>query len=226
MSLVHAASLAATVDAVGEALFFDLSTTKSDRIEAARWIAARQGLPRAYAGMFAPTDADFRNGLRLFTGETITTRAGVGHMLGEEACRALLLLGGRDAAVRGALDRATASILARLNADGGPHRGTYCCGRCSVSLWRHLAAGGVDRAERRLAEGLAILKARRLDGGRWRTFPFDYTLLALAEIDLPQAIEEMRHAAPVLERRLRRTGKPDRFSRRRRALAERVLARC
>ena len=44
-------------------------------------------------------------------------------------------------------------------------------------------------------------------------------------MDLPGAIGEMRHAAPVLERSLKRAARDGTHAARRRALAERVLAR-
>jgi hypothetical protein len=61
--------------------------------------------------------------------------------------------------------------------------------------------------------------------GRWRRFPFYYTLLALTEIPGPGAVSEIRYAAPGLERMLGRRGGKDRYGQRRRAIAERVLAR-
>ena len=78
----------------------------------------------------------------------------------------------------------------------------------------------------RLAIGLKILKAHRNGAGRYRRFPLHYTMLALAEMDLPAALEEMRYAAPALERSLKRSGADDKFTERRALLAERVLARC
>jgi hypothetical protein len=165
--------------------------------------------------------------VRLFTGDAVTSRVGARHILGEEACRALKLLGVDDPAVRAALSRASEGFLVRLReAEAGPYaRGTYCCCRCSVALWRHLAAGGLDENEPRLAAGLKVLKSRRQDGG-WRAFPLHYALLTLSEIDTPQAVEEMRHVAPALQRALKRKVRDDKFAPRRRALAERILARC
>lgn len=228
MALLHTSSLAATIDAVNEATFFGKMPPKPERREAARWIASRQGLPGSYAGMFAPTEKDRAAGLRLFTGERIDTDAGVGHILGEEACRALLVLDVDDPMVREALSRAGQGILGRMNKAYGVNHGggTYCCGKCSVSLWRHLAAGGLDHRERRLTNGLASLKGRRDGQGRWRVFPFHYTLLALSEIDLPAARAEMQYAAPVCERLVNRKPSADKFARRRRTLAERVLEMC
>ena len=53
MRLVKPSSLAATLDAVNESLFFGRRLTKADRRAAARWIAGRQSLPGSYAGVTA-----------------------------------------------------------------------------------------------------------------------------------------------------------------------------
>jgi hypothetical protein len=227
MKLVHSGSLAATVDAVNEAAFLDRAITKTERVQAARFIASRQGLPGSYANMFALVPGEPTKGLRLFTGERVTTRVGTVHILGEEACRALALLDVDDDPIRKALARARAGILERLlTYDSRYTFGTFCCAKCSVGLWRNLVAGGLKGGEARLAAGLKVLKADRADGGRWRRFPFHYTLLALAETDLPAAIAEMRYAAPALERSLNHAAADDKYGERRALLAERVLARC
>ena len=235
MGLVHPDSLAETADAVGDALFRGRPIALAERRRAAHWIAARQGQPGAYAGMFAPTRRDFERGIRLFTGERVATRAGTAHVLGEEACRALILLNVTAPEVRRALEAASGSMSARLQASrrrevdaGRPFLGQYCCGTCTAALWRHLAAGGLGQSdpEAWLAAGLAALKDLRDGRGRWGRFPFHYTCLALAEIGLPAAVEERRYAAPVLERLLKRAPRTDRLDARRRAVAERVLAAC
>jgi hypothetical protein len=83
----------------------------------------------------------------------------------------------------------------------------------------------MTRKRARLSGGVNYLRERRDGKGRWRRFPFYYTLLALVEIPGTHAAEEIRYASPVLERMLRRSGRGDRFQRRRRAIAERALAR-
>ena len=233
MDILNQDSLAETLDAVNEALLQGRPPAKSQRAKTAKWLASRQGLPGSYAGMFAPTDADRANGIRLFTGERITTRAATGHILGEETCRALILLDVDSPGVRSALELATEGMTERLNEakawDAWRQRpGEYCCGPCTCSLWRHFAAGGLRGAdpERWLAAGIKSLKKLRLKNSRWQRFPYHYTLLALSEIELPQAIAELRHAAPSIERLLRRKPKDDPYATRRRVLAERILGRC
>jgi hypothetical protein len=186
--------------------------------------------------MFAPTDLDWSRDLRLYTGERITTRAGRAHVLSEEACRALRLLDVDTRAVRDALGEAQLSLLPHLEQseawqkeNRGRFRGEFCCGTCSVALWRNLAAGSFEEIDpgRWLAAGMRTLKETRDDRGGWGRYPFWYTCLALEEIDPPGAAAERRHAAPRLERVLRRRPKPDdRDDARRRALAGRILERC
>ncbi|HUK83455.1 MAG TPA: hypothetical protein VLZ12_12590 [Verrucomicrobiae bacterium] len=223
MNLVNHNSLGATLDAVTEAFFLDRKLSPAQRTRVAKWIASRQGLPGSYANMFAPTARDFRTGYRVFTGEKVTSRAATAHILGEEACRALSLLDVLVAEARVARRRAAEGMQARL---GRSNSGTYCCGTCSVSLWRNLAAGGLPNAKRRLLAGLNALRRNRLGNGRWRRFPFFYTLLALEELGLPAALAELRYAAPACERCLKRTANGSPFTNRRRLLLQRVLEKC
>ena len=228
MKLVNINSLAETLDTINEAFFHGHQLSKAQREEAAKWIASRRGKPGSYACMFAPTDRDFKKGVKVFTGEAVRSNAATGHILGEEACRALILLNVSDAAVKDALNRANLGMLKRLKEYETQWKvhGTYCCGICSASYWRNIVVGGLDKNEQRLAAGMKKLKSYRLGNGQWRRFPFFYTLLALNEIELKSAIAEMRYAAPVCERYLKRTRSGNKYSQRRRDLAERILARC
>ena len=225
MKILYPTSLAATIDAINDAFFFSRPIAAGQKREAARWIAGRVMQGGSYYGMPAPTKKDLTEEFRVFTGERITTRVGKAHILGEEACRVMILLGGRDRSVREAIEAATAVMVPRLQYDQRP--GWYCCGKCSCAMWRHLAVGGLDKTERRLAAAVKALKANRDGQGKWKVFPFYYALLALCEIDLPAAVTEMRYASSACEKLLsRRTARDDKYTQRRRALAERVLARC
>jgi len=219
MKVLSKRSLAATVDSVNDALFLGRAIPAGEKLRVARWLASRQRVKHSYAGLPAPTDADLK-GIKLFTGEPVTTGAGTCHILGEEALRIMLLLGAKDAAVREGIRRANISMIARINR---PDAGGYCCGKCSVAYWRTLLAGGLDNQEARLANGLKSLKKYRDGKGRWGHYPFYYALLALSEMDSKEAIAEIRYAAPILGRM---RGGDDVYALRRRQLAERVLARC
>jgi len=224
--LIKRTSLSQTIDLVNAAHFDGRALTAAERGEAARWIAARQGLPRSYAGTFAGYPAEQSAGIVLFTGERITS-ASARHILGEEASRALRLLRARDTGVTRALEAADDGLMRCLERaaerQGTSNPGLFCCGKCSVGLWRNVLAGGLDRREERLQRGALHLHSVR-DGERgWRKFPFWYTVLALSEMDSGPAKAELKHAAPVLERAASRAVPSAQYARRRHQLATRVL---
>ena len=228
MKILHPSSLAVTLDVLNEVFFMGHSLSNAERTGVARWIAARQGLEGAYRGMIAPTSLDLKRGIRLFTGEKVVSGAAIGHILGEEASRALILLDGSLPVAREALKKSNRGMMRALMSCETPKsvRGFYCCGACTAALWRHLAVGGLKQSKRRLNAGLKVLKRYRDGNGKWRRFPFYYTLLALSEIDDKRAIDEMRYVAPVCERLLGRYKANNKLAVRRRMLLQRILAQC
>jgi hypothetical protein len=225
-AMLDSKSLMQTVNAVNDAFFFNERIPSKTRDGLARWIAGRQGLSGSYSNMFAPTDSDMKRGVRLFTGEALGPSASLRHVSGEEACRALVLLGSRAKDVTSALERATAGLLQALERAKAKERKMFCCGTCDPALWRHITAGAPKGSEEWLVRGLAALKSHRAPTGEWHRFPFYYTLLALSEIDLPQASQEIRYAAEACEAHLPRLKGSTVVHRRRRTLIERVLSKC
>jgi len=225
--LIDSTSLSETVDAVHAAHFEGRPLDAAERRDTARWIAARQGLAGAYAETFAGFPAERSKGIALFTGERITS-ASARHILGEEASRALRVLAVRDPVVTGALAAADEGLLRSLARAAADPRttnpGLFCCGKCSVGLWRNLLAGGLDRRDERLRRGASHLRSARDREHGWKRFPFWYTVLALSEMDSRDAKAELTHAAPALERAAARSASTL-YACRRRNLAERVLKR-
>lgn len=226
--LIDPASLSRTVDAINAAAFDGVVLSATSRRDTAKWIAARQGLPGAYAGTFAGFPAERQKGIVLFTGERITS-ASARHILGEETCRALRFLGVSDSASASALARADDGLMRCLERAAQDPRhanpGVFCCGKCTVGLWRNLLSGGLDRQDERLRRGVGYLRSMRDGEGEWRRFPFWYTVLALTEIDAPQASRELKYAATSLELAAARLKNPATSARRRHELAKRALAR-
>ena len=224
--LIHRDSLSRTVDAINAALFDGRALSAADRSRTARWIAARHELPGSYAGTFAGFPAERSRGIVLFTGERIAS-ASARHILGEEASRALRLLRVRDRGVARALDAADNGLMRCLaRAAEDPHKqnpGLFCCGKCSVGLWRNLLSGGLSRREERLRRGALHLRSVRDGEHGWRKFPFWYTVLALSEMDTSEAKAELKYAAPALERTATRPAASAVYARRRQALAARTL---
>ncbi len=206
MKFISNSSLSETLDSVSDALFWSKPISANDRLSVAKWLAARQGLPGSYAKMFAPTPNEIQNGIKVFTGEKIVSGAAIRHILGEEACRILSILGVGDARVKDAHARAIDGIAERfvLAEDKGYDIGTYCCGKCSVSYWRNLLVTKIPKKEERIEKGMRELKKRRVGDGNWRAFPFYYTSLALVEIGTEFAKAEMRYAAQKWEKHIGR----------------------
>jgi hypothetical protein len=229
MVILNTKSLATTLNNLSEAWFYRQAIPKTQRMQISSWLAERQGLPGSYANMFAPMETEFQNGITLYTGEKVRTKAATAHVLGEETCRALILLNTNTAGTKKALAQATQGMLERMKRESDDrwyNSGMYCCGTCSASMWRHLAVGGLDKNEHRLIEGLKALKAHRTSNGKWKRFPFYYTLLTLTEIDLPAVKAEKQYAAAACERILKRPAKDDTLRRRRHDLARRILETC
>ena len=224
--LINRTSLSQTVDAINAAQFEGRALTVTERYQVARWIAARQGLSGAYGGTFAGFPSERSRGIVLFTGERIAS-ASARHILGEEASRALRLLRVRDGSVTRALEAADDGLM-RCLARGAedprkPNPGLYCCGKCSVGLWRNLLSGGLSRREERLRQGALHLGSVRDGEHGWRKFPFWYTVLGLSEMDMTEAKAELQYAAPALERTASRPVASAVYARRRQELAARVL---
>lgn len=75
----------------------------------------------------------------------------------------------------------------------------------------------------RLSQGVRSLRARRDGTGKWQGFPFWYATLALCEMDVPEATNELKYAAPLLQRTLRRAPAASVYAQRRHELARRAL---
>jgi hypothetical protein len=227
MKLLLKNSLAETVDAINEALFFGKDIPPEQTKEISLWLASRQGAPGSYWGMIAPTPKDFKTGIKVFTGEPVTTRAGTSHILGEESSKILLRLGVKNKAVLNALDKSNKGFETAMKraVAAGYYDGSYCCGKCTAAFWQNLAAGGLKYQERRLDKGMEYLYKFRDGKGRWRRMPFYYTLLALNDIDSPLAKKELEYTAPGLEKLLKRFNDKDKYGKRRKKLVEQILAK-
>jgi len=220
-------SLSRTIDRANAAAFHGELPTKKQAAEAIAFIASRFGVDNAYAGTFGVTREDERARLHTFTGEPLTSRASLRHIHAEEACRALILLQRVTKRPIPELTSASDKLLAcfaRAEAGGKPE-GTYCCGPCTVALWRHMAQGGLGAYARKLDQGLKVLAAHRSGSKGWRRFPFFYTLSVLAEVDLPSARKEARLLLPECERRLPTLRGGSETGKRRALVLTRVLER-
>lgn len=238
MSFVDSGSLANTADQVNRAHFFGEKITKRDAKEASKWIVSRywQAIPErirnsatpdprwaAIPKIFNLTDADRRKKPKTFTGEALAN-ASLRMVHSREATRALFILGtvlgepAPEALSHCESVRGTADHLKEHGAS------LFCCGPCTVSVWRLAGIGAPVAADHALDHLLSALSKHRDGKGAWGRFPYFYTLLALLELDHPQAIAELEYALPGCERKRKALKPGDAIAARRIAILERVLA--
>lgn len=224
-SIPHPHSLSITLDRINERHFLGDTFDRTEAERTLDWLAGRFGDDSAYAGTFGITEQDSRSKLYTFTGERLQS-ASLRHIHAEETCRAIILLNRRVG--RGQLpelESATSMLFgcfAQAHAKGRQY-GTFCCGPCTVSLWRHMAVGGLGDYARYLDEGVGVLMSQRDGAGAWRRFPFYYTLLALSEVDTPNSRRAVSYALPECERRLHTIRRNTPFGTRRYRLLSRIL---
>lgn len=205
-------SLQETLWRLEEARYGFKSKSDADVGEALDWILSRQGLPESYRNhMFAPTEQDFRQGLQSPTGEQIRTRAALMHILGEEALRASIIWGYKSSpTVKKALKGFD------LIHEAAHINGRYCCYNCTIAFLRTLTVVKPKNWDETLNRGLNRIRKARTDNGRWKGYPFYYTLMMLSELDVPSAFDELKHARKAAEKQLNRYTGKDRTSRFRR----------
>lgn len=224
MSLLNKSSLYKTVDNVNEALFYRKTISKKEAKEIIRWISGRLDTEYSYNHSYGLTKYDMNHPAYTFTGEKIEC-ASKRHIMAEESCRVMHKLSEITGEKIPSLENTTrvfSKMLDEYRSYGKPE-GTFCCGPCTIGLWRHMNAGGLKKHQRTLPDGIFALHSSRDEAGKWGRYPFYYTLLALSEIDEPEALKEINYAMPACERALKRLNNNSKFTKRRRDLLLRIM---
>jgi hypothetical protein len=220
MKILNPDSLVKTVDNFNEASCYDIDWLV-EAGDLADWISKRLGKEGGYLGSFAMTESDWEMEFRLFTGERIITKAGRAHVIAEEASRVLRIIEEET----GVEIRLSLRIFENIKSQT-LETGDYCCGTCSVSLWRYMNSGGFGEYSKIYSTGLRNLAVYRSEKGGWRRYPFYYTMLALWESKDPISRQEINFQRSTCLRRLRflanRT--TDKYSKRKLDLLGRVVA--
>lgn len=224
MSLLNRSSLYKTVDNVNEALFYGKKITKATAKEIVSWISSRLDTEYSYNKSYGLTGKDMRSDVFTFTGERLFS-ASMRHIMAEESARVVLQLSKIAGLKPASLKSTDEQFYKMLKAsdEAGKPAGTFCCGACTIGLWRYLNAGGLPQYQQYFSDGLQALHSNRDETGKWRRFPFYYTLLALSEIDDPLAMKEINYALPECERALKRLRQGNKFSNRKRDLLLRLM---
>ncbi len=226
MVYINPNSLYKTLDNLNQNFLEGKTLTPQEKKQISEWIASRHGKDGAYAKLlFAPTPEDFR-GIRLFTGDKLSSKASIAHILGEESLRALFLMNVNDEKIKKTAKDAGAGftrMLKKVYKQGYYTEGVFCCGKCTAAYWRNISAEGVKKNKKILEGGIRYLKLHRDGKGKWKRFPFFYTLLALIDIDLPSAREELKYASGICRKYALRKDNDDIYMKRKKEIARRVM---
>ncbi|NJD60604.1 MAG: hypothetical protein C3F13_17655 [Anaerolineales bacterium] len=197
MSLIHPISLNATIDACSEEFFYGKPIPVPLRKDLAAMLINRQILSGSNSGFFIPFAAEPKDQIRMFTGETLHTELASRHLPLIEATRLLVLLAVENEAshksTQLANQRMSRMCYSRFCSSGE-------CRALTVAYMRYMIVQDTPEANERLSQFLEHLKAQRDGKGRWRGFPYHYTLLMLSELSEPLARSELKYAHPILEK--------------------------
>ena len=220
--LVEEASLAGTIDTVNVCMAEGEPLLPAEREEVVEWLLVRQVVSGRNSGMFTPFPGEYKAGVHLFTGERLRTRIAARNVLTLEAARILSALAGTRADVRNALSRTSMAMGHACFAV------SHCvigeCAHSSIAFMRSAASDRSGDHRKWIEDHLHVIREHRGGKGRWRRFPFYYTLLALLEVGTPSANAELMYARPACDRVIGRSSCSS-FSPRRKRILERVLER-
>lgn len=225
-NLLNKNSLSLTIDNINLVYFYGNNFKDFKTDETAEWILSRYNTEHSYNKSFGITAKDWKSDLRTFTGERFTSPASLNHIHAQEAGRALNILKRHTSLKMPALQESNKNFIKLFLKDEqcGKHEGTFCCGPCTVSLWRNMSVGGYGSYGKKLNNGFSILKKFRKNDGEWSRFPFYYTLSVLLEsAKLPNAIEEIEYAYDKCSKRIKTIRGDDKFADRKRELLNRII---
>ncbi len=214
--LIDEASLSETIDAVSVRLAAGEPLASAEREDVVAWLLDRQIQAGRGGGMFVPFPGEYAGGVRLFTGERVRTQLATRNVLTLESVRILFALAGERGAVRGAL--AHTSVAMRHACFALSHCVIGECAHSSIAYMRDAASDRSGDHRKWIEDHLHVIREHRDGTGRWKRFPFYYTLLALLEVGTPSANAELEYARPACRRVIGRASNGDYVTRRRRIL--------
>lgn len=224
MKLLNKTSLYQTIDNVNEYLFYGNTISKKEAGDLIYWISSRLDTEYSYNKSFGVTSKDMKDKVFTFTGERLSSPASMRHIMAEETSRVLRQLSKITGKKVPAIMKSDKRLLMGVKATeaAGKPVGTFCCGPCTVGLWRNMAVGGLGSHSKKLTKGIEVLKKFRDGKGAWGRFPFYYTILALSEVNHPTAKNELNYAKDLINRKLNRINTKSKFSKRKRDLLMKV----
>lgn len=145
---------------------------------------------------------------RLVTGEKLTTKLAVKNIKAVQKARLLSSLNNPRTEDLNKLllldDWITAQCFAEFCAVGE-------CRHSSIAYLRYLGTFDDESTKSKVDSFVQILSEHRDDKGRWKGFPFYYTLLVLKDLKTEAAKKEVEYTAPACQRALKRLKESDPF---------------
>lgn len=197
MNVISEKSLYKTVTDAALFLFDRGSFSSPEKIRLVNWILSHQNREKKF--IFYPTAADRDTGVRLFSGEKIKAKFLADNTVELEILRLLALLRPESPEVQQLFWEANQRLFPICFANG-------CtvgeCRHASITLMRYLTASDFHGSANRLERTLGILKQHRDGDGKWKAFPFYFTLLWLTELPDDLAQDELAYTRPHCEKLL------------------------
>ncbi len=200
MQFIDESSLYATVTNAARFLLEGGSLDAAERASLAGWIFAHQNRQRGF--VFHPTSDELAVGITLLSGERARTRLLAANAVELETLRLLALLQPDDPQVQCICVEADAR-LSRLCFANVCTTGE--CAHASIAVLRYWATRDSSGSAARIGHALDAIKQDRRGDGRWRRFPFYFTLLWLVELPADLAREGLAYVSGVCERLLSRS---------------------
>ena len=220
--LIDETSLSRTIDAVDLRLAEHGDLTRNERDRVAAFLLDRQTPRGRGAGMVLPFPGEFEAGVHLFTGERLRTRLATRNVLTLEAARILSVVAAGRPGVASAVSRSSTAIGHACFA------ASHCvigeCAHSSIAYMRDAASERSGDRRKWIEKHVRVIGAHRDGSGRWKRFPFYYTLLALLEAGTQAANAEIEYAQAACRRVIgRATGGA--YAKRRKIVLERAAER-
>jgi hypothetical protein len=220
--LAHPTNLVATLNGLAGAFFIQQPVPPVLCEETATLIVSRQQKTGTNAGFFIPFTAEAGAEVMLFSGEKLHTDFARNHAMMIEAARLLKLLAvenhGSPHAVQLAYHRMQEACYSSFCTRGE-------CKALTMAFLRFLLVEGGEGTTALLEEFLTRLSSHRDGKGKWKGFPFYFTLLVLTEIPDPFSTSELLNSASACEKLRSLNLDPDPVSKRRLEILTRALER-
>ncbi len=183
------------VMSLSRAIFIKGLPPSAEQEKLVRFILEHQNPLQGFT--FHPTTGEQETGLALVTGEPAHTRLLRFHAFELETLRLLALLKPVDPQVQDILLLADERLVKLCFSK------VCITGECKVASIAHLRYRNTRNPDETLNRmGLSKLRQHRLDSGRWKGFPFFFTLLWLLELPPELSAAELQHTQPAIARAL------------------------